>query len=410
MECKLSLTRLTILLRVLTDACRFRYAESQIAHVAKQLTGRDVRKALSQLPHDLNEAYERILRQVKSETTYQTYMQRALRWLCFATRPLTLTELSEAVVIEDDDRDLDPDSRLRDLETLISLGQGLFEYDQDNGHITLSHSSIKTFLTSTYIQDSDVAQFAMDEREAQNTIMRTCLTYLRFEPFRIGCIGDFDAIAFLVSQYPLLPYVAHFWPHHARYARSKQWDWIFEFFCTRMDPYCGNYGFWIRYITGDIPPGVIARTHALYYAASFGYTALISLITTAEMAPDLEQPGGRHGSTALQVACFRRQREAARLLVIAGANPFSPDGSGINHGFSSLFWARENGWNDIVELMIERGTAKGFEFEEKFHGDYAMELVRKVQASAIKHQEEKDHASSGAAWDSSIHATRQWYG
>jgi hypothetical protein len=70
------------------------------------------------MPNDLNESYERILRQFNSEASrrkcYQKYMRRTLLWLCFATRPLRLAELSEAIVVEEDDAGLDTDLRLRD--------------------------------------------------------------------------------------------------------------------------------------------------------------------------------------------------------------------------------------------------------------------------------------------------------
>jgi ankyrin repeat protein len=112
----------------------------------------------------------------------------------------------------------------------------------------------------------------------------------------------------------------------------------------------GNYGFWIQYIAGGLSPDVVRETSSLYYAASFGYDMLVSAILSFEKALNLEQPGGRHGSTALQVACFRRQRKAVELLVEAGANPFSPDGSSLDGGFSSVFWQNQMGGTTLQNV------------------------------------------------------------
>ncbi|KAF2678620.1 hypothetical protein K458DRAFT_376199 [Lentithecium fluviatile CBS 122367] len=375
----------------------FRYAESQISSVERQLTGRGVKKALSSMPQNLNEAYERILRHIHADAAAQAYVRRALLWLCFATRPLHLTELCEAVVIEDDDTDLDGDSRLRDMGVLVTLGRGLFDYDQATGLVTLGHSSIKSYLSSASIH-GDMAHFRVDEFQAHNTIMRTCLTYLQFKPFAIGCGTPALSIT-LSANYPLLSYASQNWPLHARNANYSEWPHISAFLATKRLRRSGNYGFWIQRVAGDIGEHIIYSTDPLYYAASFGYTALVSLILTYSRPADLEQPGGRYGSTALQVACFRRQRDAAQLLILAGANPFSTDGSGLSGGFSSLFWAKGNGWEGLVTLMIERGTAAGWKLKEGSNGIYAEQLARQVQESEMKQMETASTGTPNSLWD-----------
>jgi len=374
------------------DVFRFRYAASQIDHVFNyvnaQLTGRDVRRALADMPNDLNESYERILRQLNSEASrrkcYEKYMRRTLLWLCFATRPLRLAELSEAIVVEEDDTGLDSDLRLRDPQILLSLGQGLFDYDRATGLITLGHSSIKTFLTSESIHRSCVANFALDELEVHGTIMRNCLTYLRFKCFEIEVGRSIHSYTSLASEYPFLAYAAHSWPLHIRSSDGTCWSQIATFLATRRMPNGGNYGFWIQFIAGGLSPDVVRETSPLYYAASFGYDMLVSAILSFEKPLNLEQPGGRYGSTALQVACFRRQLKSVELLVEAGANPFSPDGSGLDGGFSSVFWAKSSGWDDLAQWMTEKGKANGFKPREVLHGKYTREIARIVQGLALE--------------------------
>jgi hypothetical protein len=390
-----------VIKNLLIDVARFRYAKSQLHRVQSQYTGRDIKKALVGMPSDLNEVYRRILCRHDSDTAYRTYMRKTLLWLSFANRPLLLEELCEAIVVEEGDVDLDEYSRLHDPMMILRLGQGLFELDKRSGHVALSHSSVKTFLTSAYIRTTDAVEFALDEVEANNTIVRVCLTYLRFTVFALGSrirpdtsnsryssaslkkplLEAHNDVA--LSDYPLVQYAAENWPLHVRDGGKHVKQDIYSFMSTKTKAYGGNYALWIRHIAGVIPLDVVLQTSPIYYAASFGYADLLSALITSSHPPNLERPGGRFGSTALQVACFRKQHNTARLLVEAGANPFSLDGSGVNGGFSAFFWARQNGWEDITELMIDRGTANGFQLRETVHSKVYVEVARQTQSHAL---------------------------
>ena len=61
-------------------------------------------------------------------------------------------------------------------------------------------------------------------------------------------------------------------------------------------------------------------------------------------------PGGRFGSTALQVACFRARKEVAEILVAAGADFWSEDEGSDEPAW---FWAFTNGWVDLVNHMVQ---------------------------------------------------------
>ena len=362
------------------------------------------------MPADLNEGYERILAKCMS-APIKRYMQRALVWLCFAARPLRLVELSEAIVVEDEDVDLDEENRLRNPEQLLSWGQGLFDFDRETTRITLGHSSVKSFLTTPeWIRSSCAAAFEIKEFDAHNMIMRTCLTYLKFRKFAVGCEESPDYLSYLAIEYPLLTYATLKWPLHVRAIEKADWDDIVSFFSTKALPRGGNYGFWIRYISGLAHEGTITKSSPLYYAASFGFSTLVSAFVKFQRPLNLEQGGGRVGSTALQVACFRKQRECARLLVMAGANPFSPDGSGLEGGFSSLFWAELNGWDDIVQLMLHYGAAHGFKPNNEPHTQNATRRARLVQYKDWEYSGKHEQAVERLHWVnyrfSHLHETR----
>jgi hypothetical protein len=366
------------------DVTRFRFAKSQMTRVITQQTGRDIQRALSEMPSNLNEVYAQSLGAHISDTNHRKYMRKMLLWLSFATRPLHMDELSEAIVVEDEDEDLDAYSRIRDPRFLLRLGQGLIEHDESTGLVSLSHSSVKACLTSDYIQTTEASDFFIDEEDAQKTILCTCLTYLRFKPFSVGLNGPDGMFDDFTRRYPLLSYAARNWPFHIRKQGKDTWNDINSLLSTQKMAGGGNYAFWIEYIAGNLSPMVVLRTSPLYYAASFGYNRLVATILANTEHLKLEQPGGRAGSTALQVACFRRQRRAAKLLVKAGANPFSPD---HGSGFSALFWARSNEWGAVVELMIKHGVANGFKYRNEANDGDDAEVARKIQAMSLSEME-----------------------
>lgn len=159
---------------------------------------------------------------------------------------------------------------------------------------------------------------------------------------------------------------------------------IQKFLSTRSRANGGNYGWWIQFIAGGLQPEVIARTEPLYYAASFGYTFLVKTILNFDKNVDLEAPGGRHGSTALQVACFRRHKETSRVLLEAGANTLTLDGSPIDGGFSALSWAKVNDWNEIVDIVEKDIVAKGENDNVEDHKQEFVAFALAVQRDVMK--------------------------
>ena len=99
---------------------RFRWVQYQLNMLSVQRTGKGVRKALDQLPEDLNSTYINMLCRIAPYD--KPLAQDALLWLSFAQRPLSLVELSEAVIIEEG---IDDECRLHPPEVILSICQGL---------------------------------------------------------------------------------------------------------------------------------------------------------------------------------------------------------------------------------------------------------------------------------------------
>lgn len=168
------------------------------------------------------------------------YLLRALRLVVFSSRPMTLAEVAEAVIIEPEIQEIDEDARLQTPQDLLDIGGSLFapqmntEYDEQ--HLELSHYSVKEYLLSERAAKGPGAAFALDETQAEIDNTTCCLTYLGLGVFE-DLWRDFDSKTWdqtvhfdtvsveqslirqhmrLHSQYPFLEYAAKHCFRHCR--------------------------------------------------------------------------------------------------------------------------------------------------------------------------------------------------
>ena len=304
--------------------------------------------------------------------------REALMWLSFALRPLSLLELSEAAVLEDGDTTLDQDSRLRQPEVLLEICHGFISHDTSTltsgkGEVKLAHASVKEYLLSDHVRSAAGDDFfSLHATKGNETLMRRCLTYLMFDDFEEGVAPNMTGVLQRQNQFPLLNYAAFHWGLHASStspapssptdiisdgsADNTTWTTLaHQFFATRSLPRAGNYGAWVSCLIPESAPGLAMRTEPLYYASSFGIMPLVNalLLEAAKDPPtvDIEAPGGRYRSTALQVATFRGRKAVSEVLFKAGADFWSPDrGSGA----PAWFWVLSNGWDALLADMVRR--------------------------------------------------------
>jgi len=98
----------------------FRWAVCQLDSLKKCLTPAMVRCELKRMPETLDGTYDRILQGIPS--LHAKFVQSAMNWLAFSMRPLTLSELAEAAVVDPKSERFDPDEcRLVDEQLIMSL-------------------------------------------------------------------------------------------------------------------------------------------------------------------------------------------------------------------------------------------------------------------------------------------------
>jgi hypothetical protein len=79
-----------------------------------------VRAELNRMPETIDQIYERILQGIPK--IHQQFVQSAIHWLAFFTRPLLHSELAEAVAINPSAGKFDPDqSRFMDENKILDL-------------------------------------------------------------------------------------------------------------------------------------------------------------------------------------------------------------------------------------------------------------------------------------------------
>jgi hypothetical protein len=328
-------------------------------------TGQRMLKALESLPSDLNVIYTKLLENYPCD---RDIFKEALRWLCFSKKPLKLDELAELIIIEDGDIDINDDARLLSpIRMLVEESNGLVVHDNETQIVSLSHSTVKEFLTSESLQKAQhVSHFAIGAESVSNHhMLKTFMTYLSFSVFKRG-YGSIDKTT--LERYHAIRYISRYWPDYLHVGSSEDWVLISNFFKARVSENGGSYGAWIYMLAPNLPSEVVQSTHPIYYAAAFNYITLVETILRCEQGIDLEAPGGRHGSTVLQMSCWRLRKPIVQMLVEAGADSTSNDRARPSR--CSQWWARQNGWDDVIQLMtLKTGRFHADDFDTRGDSD-----------------------------------------
>lgn len=301
---------------------------------------------LTHVPEGLNELYASMLDRIPVPD--RTIAREVLLWLSFAVRPMTLVELSEAAILDESDTTLTQDSRLPNPKVVLEICHGFLEYDAATGKVKLAHASVREYLLSDSLRREGDSFFSFNADEGKRSLMRKCLTYLMFNDFESRPFPCVDDKFLRMLDFPLLDYAAHCWGMHASLATESEWHLVDRFFSTRTLGERGSYHAWVTYLNPHWDLHVVMHTTPLYVAASCGLTSVVRYLLSHPRSFELEQPGGRFGSTALQAACYRSQREVAGVLVAAGADFWTKDPGSSKPAW---FWAQSNGWKDLVDHM-----------------------------------------------------------
>ncbi|RAH73770.1 uncharacterized protein BO66DRAFT_408681 [Aspergillus aculeatinus CBS 121060] len=141
-------------------------------------TDAEVRSALRRLPKGLKETYRLCTQRIASDPR----AAKVLKWVSFATRPLHIDELKEAVAFDLHDTRWDHEKVPQD-EFVLGCCANLVVQDPTDGCVRFAHSSVKKFLLS-HRADHETRYL---ESEARGNLQcgEFCVAYLSFSNFSL---------------------------------------------------------------------------------------------------------------------------------------------------------------------------------------------------------------------------------
>ncbi|MCJ1401500.1 hypothetical protein MMC11_004714 [Xylographa trunciseda] len=168
---------------------------------AAGLSIRHIRQKLQTLPTTLSGTYDAAMERIENqEQDHRDIAFKALAWLSYAFRSLSLRELQHALAIEPGDTVLD-DETIMDGQSITALCAGLVVVDQGTNVVNLVHYTTKNYFEktrSTYFPNFHAS------------ITLGCATYLTLDALKDATIWE------LVQGFPLACYAAQYMGDHAR--------------------------------------------------------------------------------------------------------------------------------------------------------------------------------------------------
>ncbi|RMZ86570.1 hypothetical protein DV736_g6204, partial [Chaetothyriales sp. CBS 134916] len=332
----------------------FRWVECQLRPLRTcPQSERHLERCLRTLPQSLDETYERILCSIESREE----AQQLLSLLCYASRPLSVEEVVEALAVDVDDLECyDPKSKFTGgAEDVLRICPGLIDISprtDDNQVLRIEHFSVQEYLLSDRIRKGKAADFALSGPSQHGRISKTCLLYLQHDEFLQQVLSP-D----LVTQYAFARYAAEHWHLHYRQADSQFARQLSEMVSTLLTTYCTKER-WIQLHDPERPWDSNVRYHrfarnplsATYYASFLGLDKVLGSILSISTA-DVNAQGGRYGN-ALVAASYRGHETVVQMLLEKGADVNAQGGEYGN----ALVAASYRGHETVVQMLLEKGA------------------------------------------------------
>ena len=205
-------------------------------------------KILQQMPKGMEQLYGRTLAKMSLASAYSKPLTAAiLRWTLCSVRPMSVSELKHALLIDIEDE-------VPNLAQQIPVlcGHLLFVDSQDR--IRLVHQTARTYL----LDPRNESEFAFIEREGHRRIASVCLKYLSSNEMRAPRARR-PSHQHLVVRSDFLAYVATSFYEHVRHCSSADEDIFDQLSSFLRDPH-RNVLTWIEYIAIGKDLGHLIRT------------------------------------------------------------------------------------------------------------------------------------------------------
>ena len=161
---------------------RFLWVYFQIEEICAQTTDDDIRRVVPSLPKDLPETYERALSRVVKNRKANLAI-KMFGWVAAAKRPLSLTELREAIGVEQCQPFSKPGQLVNDIDQMVPWCGNMLVLDEEQCLVQYAHHSVKEYLLID-APDSTIKEFHFRHQDADHEAGEICCTYLQFNDFK----------------------------------------------------------------------------------------------------------------------------------------------------------------------------------------------------------------------------------
>ncbi|KAL8812638.1 MAG: hypothetical protein Q9200_000866 [Gallowayella weberi] len=186
----------------------FLAAKLHVDSLASKTSIKTLKKALDRLSGTLHDLYHDALQRIDSQShDDKALAEKALRWVAYAYRPLGAPALQEALAIDSEETDYDPEA-IPPVSLILDVCAGLLIVDEEAGVVRLVH-----YTAQDYFDALAESRFI----DAHSSIAGECITYLDYDTFqkRKGSDDQIDLINLHFENH-LLRYASAFWAHHAK--------------------------------------------------------------------------------------------------------------------------------------------------------------------------------------------------
>jgi ankyrin repeat protein len=333
-----------------------------------------LKTALFSLPPTLEETYDRILHQIADQE--KSRVRHVLQFLCFALRPIRLTELAEVYRIGDCVSIQLPfthESTLFNLEDIIDICQGLLTLEVMAGNkfsssglhyhqtkeesitiIQLAHFSVKEFLLS------HCSSFWKVTEEASHvSIIRTSIA--SFLQVTITIDAPVDHLYHCNVIDTLATYFSLYLSHHLDMLHPREHPTLIPSFQVLFDNrlsysnrimelWC-SLGITCRACT--IEKLSMAPNRILFFAAFLGLTGTLQWLLTSGRVLLSAINGTHHPCAPMVAAVCSGCTDTVQCLIDLGANL---DSVAADFNATAIYTASRYGYADIVQLLVDAGA------------------------------------------------------
>jgi hypothetical protein len=271
-----------------------------------------LRRALNDLPKDLDETYTRIILNISEENKADAI--KLLQWLCYSLEPISLEMAVDILATEYSDSlgrcHFDPDQRPPEADDVLSICSSLVSLGESRT-LQLAHFSVKEYLTSERVQLSLTSpDYSISSTNANLIIAGTCLAYIMDSSLNL--ITEDSKEKFPLSKYARFHWLEHYFA--AGDAVVDSWAEALLMCFLTEDTHLKNYLSWlsVQHIGFKENELLSSIGDPVFFASLFGLIRILKILI--HMGPMGNCLGGLSG-IALQAGAMDLGQPKVRLCL-----------------------------------------------------------------------------------------------